>query len=61
MWREKRKIVQTPSRKYEPLHIGDLTAQALLFCGANAYKATHLESVKEVIDSLMPPLSQSQI
>lgn len=32
------------------------TDQALLFCGANAYKATHLESVKEVIDSLMPPV-----
>ena len=27
---------------------------ALLFCGAYAYKADHLETVKEVIDSLMP-------
>ena len=27
---------------------------ALLFCGANAYKATRLETVKEVIDSLLP-------
>ena len=27
---------------------------ALLFCGAYAYQATHLETVKEVIDSLMP-------
>ena len=27
---------------------------ALLFCGAFAYKADHLETVKEVIDSLMP-------
>ena len=27
---------------------------ALLFCGAYAYKAEHLETVKEVIDSLMP-------
>lgn len=26
--------------------------QALLFCGANAYKATHMETVKEVVDSL---------
>lgn len=33
MWREKRKIVQTPSRKYEPLHIGDLTAQVPLIQG----------------------------
>lgn len=28
--------------------------EALLFCGAYAYKADHLETVKEVIDSLMP-------
>lgn len=27
---------------------------ALLFCGAYAYRADHLETVKEVIDSLMP-------
>lgn len=27
---------------------------ALLFCGAYAYQATHLETVKEVIDSLIP-------
>ena len=27
---------------------------ALLFCGAYAYKSDHLETVKEVIDSLMP-------
>lgn len=27
---------------------------ALLFCGAYAYRATHLETVKEVIDSLLP-------
>lgn len=27
---------------------------ALLFCGAYAYKANHIETVKEVIDSLMP-------
>ena len=27
---------------------------ALLFCGAYAYKADHLETVKEVIDSLIP-------
>ena len=27
---------------------------ALLFCGAYGYKADHLETVKEVIDSLMP-------
>ena len=27
---------------------------ALIFCGAYAYKADHLETVKEVIDSLMP-------
>lgn len=26
--------------------------EALLFCGANAYRADHLETVKEVIDSL---------
>lgn len=29
------------------------TDKALLFCGANAYKAEHLETVKEVIDSLV--------
>lgn len=28
--------------------------EALLFCGAYAYKADHLETVKEVIDSLIP-------
>lgn len=28
--------------------------EALLFCGAYAYRAEHLETVKEVIDSLMP-------
>lgn len=27
---------------------------ALLFCGANAYKADRIETVKEVIDSLLP-------
>lgn len=27
---------------------------ALLFCGANAYKAERIETVKEVIDSLLP-------
>ena len=27
---------------------------ALIFCGSYAYKADHLETVKEVIDSLMP-------
>ena len=27
--------------------------EALLFCGANAYKASRIETVKEVIDSLM--------
>ena len=27
---------------------------ALLVCGAYAYQATHLETVKEVIDSLIP-------
>ena len=27
---------------------------AVLFCGAYAYQATHLETVKEVIDSLIP-------
>lgn len=27
---------------------------ALLFCGKNAYKAEHLETVKEVIDSIIP-------
>ena len=27
---------------------------ALLFCGAYAYRADHLETVKEVIDSLIP-------
>lgn len=30
------------------------TEEALLFCGAYAYKADHLETVKEVIDSLLP-------
>ncbi len=29
------------------------TSDALLFCGANAYKADKIESVKEVIDSLL--------
>ena len=28
------------------------TEEALLFCGANAYKANHIETVKEVIDDL---------
>lgn len=28
--------------------------EALLFCGAYAYQTTHLETVKEVIDSLIP-------
>ncbi len=30
------------------------TENALLFCGANAYKAKRIETVKEVIDSLLP-------
>lgn len=30
------------------------TEKALLFCGAFAYKAQHMETVKEVIDSLLP-------